>query len=86
MFMQSLHLKQCGMVQSDLDPCVYYKIIEDEKDDLGNGGVVVDYLLVITWVDDCRYFGTEKLVKLYEETISKHCKCTMEGISSEFVS
>jgi hypothetical protein len=86
MFMQSLHLKQCGMVQSDLDPCVYYKIIEEEKDDLGNGGVVVDYLLVITWVDDCRYFGTEKLVKLYEETISKHCKCTMEGISSEFVS
>jgi hypothetical protein len=86
MYMQSLHLKHCGMVQSDLDPCVYYKIIEGKKDDLGNGGEVVDYLLVITWVDDCRYFGTEKLVKQYEETISKHCKCTMEGISSEFVS
>ena len=86
MYMQSLHLKQCGMVQSDLDPCVYYKIIESEKDDLGNGGEVLDYLLVITWVDDCRYFGTEKLVKEYEATISKHCKCTMEGISSEFVS
>ncbi len=86
MYMQSLHLKQCGMVQSDLNPCVYYKIIEGVKDDLENGGEVVDYLLVITWVDDCRYFGTEKLVKEYEGTISKHCKCTMEGISSEFVS
>ena len=86
MYMQSLHLKHCGMVQSDLDPCMYYKILQKEKDHLGNGGEVSDFLIVITWVDDCRYFGTDKLVKEYETTISKHCKCTMEGKSTEFVS
>ncbi len=85
MFMQSLHLKHCGMVQSDLDPCMYYKILDKEKDHLGNGGEVIDFLIVITWVDDCRYFGTDKLVKEYEASISKHCKCTLEGKSTEFV-
>ncbi len=25
MFMQSLHVKKCGMVESDIDPCIYYK-------------------------------------------------------------
>jgi hypothetical protein len=63
-----------------MDPCVFYKIIED------NEGKVKSYLIVITWVDDCRFFGTEDLVKTYEETIAKNCKCTLEGISREFVS
>jgi hypothetical protein len=53
---------------------------------LGNGGEVTDYLIAITWVDDCRYFGTERLVNDYERTISEHCKCTLEGKSTEFVS
>ena len=72
MYMQSLHLKHCGMVQSDLDPCMYYKILTGEKDHLGNGGEVTDFLIVITWVDDCRYFGTDKMVKEYEASIQKH--------------
>ena len=80
MFMQALHIKHCGMLQSEMDPCVFYKIIED------NEGKVESYLIVITWVDDCRFFGTEDLVKTYEETIAKNCKCTLEGISREFVS
>jgi hypothetical protein len=80
MFMQGLHLKHCGMVQSEMDPCVFYKIIEEQ------GGVVKSYLIVITWVDDCRFFGTEDLVRSYEETITKNCKCTLEGVSREFVS
>jgi hypothetical protein len=86
MFMQSLHLKQCGMVQSEMDPCLFYNIIESEKNVNGIGGVVMDYLIVITWVDDCRYFGTTRLVAEYEKTISSHCKCTLEGVSKEFVS
>ncbi len=51
-------------------------------------GKVKSYLIVITWVDDCRFFGTENLVKEYEETISKNCRCTstLEGVSREFVS
>jgi hypothetical protein len=87
MFMQSLHLKRCGMVQSELDPCIFYKIIQ--RDGINNPDeepVLEEFLIAITWVDDVRYFGTERLVKEYESTIQKHCKCTLEGISNEFVS
>ena len=80
MFMQGLHIKHCSMVQSEMDPCVYYRIMEDDKRN------VKGYLLVISWVDDCRYFGTEDLIKEYEESVTKHCKCTLEGESTEFVS
>ena len=84
MFMQSLHIKKCGMVQSDIDPCIYYKIMENNNPESVNA--VTGFLLVITWVDDCRYFGTSELVEEYEATITNNCKCTMEGVSKEFVS
>ncbi len=48
--------------------------------------LVVSYLIVITWVDDCRYFGTDDLVAEYEKNVQKHCKCVLEGESKEFVS
>jgi hypothetical protein len=80
MFMQGLHLKHCNMVQSEMDPCIFYKIHEDDS------GIVKSYLIVITWVDDCRFFGTSDLVTEYERVISKNCKCTLEGVSREFVS
>jgi hypothetical protein len=87
MFMQGLYLKHCGMVQSEMDPCIFYKIpcifykvMEDED------GLVKSYLVVISWVDDCRYFGTEDLVRKYEHDIVSHCKCTLEGEAKEFVS
>jgi hypothetical protein len=48
--------------------------------------ILEEFLLAITWVDDVRYFGTERLVKEYEKTIQQHCKCTLEGVSNEFVS
>ena len=84
MFMQSLHIKKCGMVQSDIDPCIYYKIMENARDEASNA--VTAFLVVISWVDDCRYFGTPELVAEYENLITSNCKCTMEGISKEFVS
>jgi hypothetical protein len=80
MYMTGLHLKHCGLVQAEMDPCVYYKIVEDK------GEVVVGYLIVITWVDDCRYFGTDRLVEEYEANVQKNCKCVLEGESREFVS
>jgi hypothetical protein len=80
MFMTGLHLKHCGLVQSEMDPCVFYKIMEDKA------GNVSDYILVITWVDDCRYFGTDHLVTEYERNVQKNCKCVMEEESKEFVS
>jgi hypothetical protein len=87
MFMQALHLKKCGMIQSEMDPCIYYKIFQ--RDAVGNekGAPILDeFLIAITWVDDVRYFGTPKLVKEYEKVTSSNCKCSLEGISKEFVS
>ena len=83
-FMQSLHIKKFGMVKSDIDPCIYYKIMEDNDPESKNA--VTGFLLVITWVDDCRYFGMAELVEEYEKAITDNCKCTMEGVSKEFVS
>jgi hypothetical protein len=80
MFMVGLHLKHCKMVQAEMDPCVFYRITEDEQ------GKVSDFVIVITWVDDCRYFGTERFIAEYEAAVTLHCKCTLEGKSSEFVS
>ena len=57
-----------------------------ESDNLNTDKAVTGFLLVISWVDDCRYFGTGELVSEYEKTITDNCKCTMEGISKEFVS
>jgi hypothetical protein len=75
------------MVQSELDPCIYYKIMQRND---GHGEqyepILEEFLLAITWVDDVRYFGTEKLVNEYENTIQQHCKCTLEVVSDEFVS
>ena len=62
MFMQSLHIKKCGMIQCDVDPCIYYKIMESETGNDGTNGTVTGFLIVISWVDDCKYFGTIDLV------------------------
>jgi hypothetical protein len=89
MFMQSLHIKRCGMVQSELDPCICYKIMQrDVENGLDNEPkpILEEFLLAITWVDDVRYFGTDRLVSEYEKTIQQHCKCTLEGVSAEFAS
>ncbi len=85
MFMQGLHIKLCGLVQTEIDPCIFYRIMKESKGRSAEKKVT-GYLIVITWVDDCRYFGTKDLVDEYEKTVMKHCKCTLEGASKEFVS
>jgi hypothetical protein len=81
MFVQGLHTKGCGLTQSEMNPCIFYKIDTDVTTK-----IITGYLVVMTWVDDCRYFGTPDLVKQYEKMISENCKCTLEGESKEFVS
>ncbi len=81
MLVQSLHTKKCGLQQSEMDPCIFFKIEVDK-----NTLTIKGYLFVITWVDDCRYFGTDDLVKTYEKTITENCKCTLDGEAKEFVS
>jgi hypothetical protein len=70
-----------------MDPCIYYQIIQRDKV-VGDKiePILEEFLIAITWVDDVRYFGTQRLVKEYEKVISSNCKCTLEGISKEFVS
>jgi hypothetical protein len=58
----------------------------DVESGMQNEPILEEYLLAITWVDDVRYFGTERLVSEYESTIQQHCKCTLKGVSAEFVS
>ena len=80
MFMQSLHIKKAGMTQCEVDPSIYVKVETDSNEK------VRGFMVAITWVDDVRYFGTDKMVKDYEMTIQANCKCTLEGVSKEFVS
>jgi hypothetical protein len=85
MFMQGLHIKKCHLTQCEMDPAIYFRI-DEEPDQPGKEKRVKDFLIAITWVDDVRYFGTDRYVKEYEEAVQKNCKCTMEGDSKEFVS
>jgi hypothetical protein len=84
MFMQGMHIKKCGLTQCDVDPAIYFRLKEGAaptKDERK----VKDFLIAITWVDDVRYFESDKFVHEYEEAIKRNCKCTMEGESNEFV-
>jgi hypothetical protein len=73
MFLQGLHKQKCGLKQSEMDPCIFFKINKDE-----NTNAVTGYLVAITWVDDCRYFGTDDLVGEYKKVLVENCKCTLE--------
>jgi hypothetical protein len=79
MLMQALHIKHCGLTQCQFDPSVYFRY------DLDDSGATMDYIFVITWTDDVRYFGTPNLVSKYEADVTEHMKCKMEGLSTEFV-
>jgi hypothetical protein len=86
MFMQGLHIKKCGLTQCEVDPAIYHRIEEGAEPGTSEELKVKNFIIAITWVDDVRYFGTDKFVKEYEEAVSRNCKCTMEGDSSEFFS
>ena len=80
MLMQGLHIKECGMTQCQVDPSIYSKYELDED------GKTKEYLFVITWTDDVRYFGTPKLLAEYERIVQEKIKCKLEGVSEEYVS
>ena len=78
--MQALHIKHCGLTQCQIDPSIYSKYELDED------GKAKDFIFVITWTDDVRYFGTPNFVKQYEANVQRNMKCKMEGKSTQFVS
>jgi hypothetical protein len=42
-------------------------------------------MIAVIWTDDVRYFGTETMVKNYEEEIQKHIKVKFLGIPGKFI-
>jgi hypothetical protein len=42
------------MVQCEVDPCMYYKIMESNGISGNKKGNVTGFLIVISWVDDCK--------------------------------
>ena len=49
-------------------------------------GTVVEFLFIIVWTDDVRYFGTEGLRVQYEADIKSNLRVEFEGPSKSFVS
>ncbi len=72
MFIQGLHKQKCGLTQSEMDPCIFFRMDKDEETN-----AMKEYLVAIIWVDDCRNFGTAGLVKEYEKMLLSNCKCTL---------
>ena len=49
-------------------------------------GNVVEFLVIIIWTDDVRYFGTDELRLQYEADIKSNLRVDFEGASTSFVS
>ena len=49
-------------------------------------GTCVEFLVIIIWTDDVRYFGTEELRLQYEKDIKENLRVEFEGPSTSFVS
>jgi hypothetical protein len=54
--------------------------VETNKED-----EVVEWMIAHIWTDDVRYFGTDELLKRYEENLQKKIKVKFLGVPEEFV-
>lgn len=81
MLMHSVHTKGCGLTQTQPEPSLYVRIVVDEDD------VVVGYIIVAIYVDDVRFFGTERERKKYIKDVQSKMKVTIESPPvSDFIS
>ncbi len=79
--MNSVHLETAKMTQTQPEPSMYVKIKVDSND------IVIGYLIVIAFVDDVRYFGTEPEVNEYKKAVLSRLKVKFEKAPvQEFVS
>jgi hypothetical protein len=67
------------MTISEVEPSLYVRIETDENDE------VVDWIIINIWTDDVRYFGTDNMVKKYEDNIQKSVKVKFLDVPGEFV-
>ena len=79
MLFQHSHVNGCGLTLSEIEPSLYIKIEVNEKDE------VIGWMIANVWTDDVRYFGTEEVIRKYEEDLQKHVKVKLLGIPGEFV-
>ena len=79
MLFQHAHVNKCGMSLSEVEPSLYIKMEVDDEDQ------VVDWIIANIWTDDVRYFGTEKMLRKYEQELQKHIKVKLLGVTGEFV-
>jgi hypothetical protein len=70
--MNSVDIVTAQMTQTQPRPLMYVKIKFYSKDR------VICYLIVIAFVDDVRYFGTEPEVKEYKEAVLQRLKVKFE--------
>jgi hypothetical protein len=79
--MNSVHIYTAKMTQTQPEPSMYFKIHVDSDD------CVVGYLVVIAFVDDVRYFGTQPEVEKYKQDVLSRLKVKFEKPPvQEFVS
>ena len=79
--MNSVHIDTAKMTQTHPEPSMYVKIKVDSNDS------VAGYLIVIAFVDDVRYFGTQPEVDKYKQDVLSRLKVKFEKPPvQEFVS
>jgi hypothetical protein len=65
--MNSVHIQTAGLTRTQPEPSMYVRIKVDKNDE------VIGYLIVIAFVDDVRYFGTE-----YKQKVMSRLKVKFE--------
>jgi hypothetical protein len=79
--MNSVHIQTAGLTQTETEPSMYFTIKVDEKNN------VTGFLVVIAFVDDVRYFGTEPEIDAYKRAVTSRLKVTFENPPvAEFIS
>ncbi len=70
--MNSVHIVTAKITQTQPEPSMYVRIKVDAND------LVIGYLIVIAFVDDVRYFGTDPEVNEYKEAVLSRLKVKFE--------
>jgi hypothetical protein len=79
MLFQHAHVNGCGLTLSEVEPSLYVKIEVNEKDEVSG------WMIANVWTDDVRYFGSDHVIRKYEEELQKHVKVKLLGVPGEFV-
>ena len=70
--MNSVHIDTAKMTQTQPEPSMYVRIKVDKND------IVIGYLVVIAFVDDVRYFGTDPEIAEYKANVLSRLKVKFE--------